>query len=411
MKRIDPLLSLLLLFAVLASCKKGDPLITPGKGKDLVLSSVGLQKAAADNAFTFNLFKTVKAGDNSNNNLFISPLSVGFAIGMTSNGANGQTFSAIKTAMNYNGFTQDEINSYYSQLITDLPQLDPNTTLKIANSIWYRQGFNVLPDFLQVNSTYYNAKIQALDFNNPSLANTINNWVDNQTNGKIPKIVDQISAADIMYLINAIYFKSIWNTKFDAANTRKMPFSLSDNSQVQADFMEGIIPCKLYADDSVKVAELPYFNNKYSMVIVVPNSGISANAIVPTLSAAKWQNWTDRLSPVKADVLLPKFKFSYDVTLNNALSTLGMGIAFSPAADFTRVNAGGGLSISAVKQKAYIDVDETGTEAAAVTVVIVTATAVLNPQFNADHPFIFAIREMKTGLILFAGIMNNPLQN
>lgn len=108
---------------------------------------------------------------------------------------------------------------------------------------------------------------------------------------------------------------------------------------------------------------------------------------------------------------MPKFKFSYDVTLNNALSTLGMGIAFSPAADFTRVNAGGGLSISAVKQKAYIDVDETGTEAAAVTVVIVTATAVLNPQFNADHPFIFAIREMKTGLILFAGIMNNPLQN
>jgi serpin B len=411
MKRIDPLLSLLLLFVVLASCKKSDPLITPGKGKDLVLSSVGLQKAAADNAFTFNLFKTVKAADNSNNNLFISPLSVGFAVGMTSNGSNGQTLDAIKTAMNYNGFSQDEINSYYNQLITDLPQLDPNATLKIANSIWYKQGFNVLPDFLQTNSTYYNAKIQALDFGNPSSVSTINNWVSNQTNGKIPKIVDQLNAGDIMYLINAMYFKSIWSTKFDAAKTHKMPFNLNDNSQVQADFMKGKIPCKLYADDSVKVAELPYYNSKYSMVIVEPNSGISVNAIVPTLNATKWQNWTDRLSPATADVLLPKFKFSYDVTLNNALSTLGMGIAFSPEADFTRINASGGLSISAVKQKAYVDVDETGTEAAAVTVVVVTATAVLNPQFTADRPFIFAIREIKTGLILFAGIMNNPLQN
>lgn len=164
MKRIHPLLSLLLLIIAFASCKKDNSGIKPGTGRALVLDAVGLQKAAADNAFTFNLFRTVTPGNTGN--LFISPLSVGFAIGMTSNGANGPTLDSIEKAMNYNGFTQSQINSYYNQLLTQLPVLEPNTTLKIANSIWYRQGFDVQPNFLTTNSNYYKAKVQALDFNN-----------------------------------------------------------------------------------------------------------------------------------------------------------------------------------------------------------------------------------------------------
>lgn len=409
MKRIHPLLSLLLLFIAFASCKKSDPVIKPDEGMALVLNSVGLQKAAADNAFTFNLFQTVAPGNTGN--LFISPLSVGFAMGMVSNGSNGQTFDAIKTAMNYDGFTQDDINSYYSQLLSELPQLDPHTTLKIANSIWYNQGFSVLPAFVQTNSNYYKAKVEALDFSDPSATNTINSWVNDQTNGKIPKIVERISPDDMMYLINAVYFKSSWSTKFDAAKTHKMAFKLSNNTQVQADFMQGKIDCKFYHNDTVRMVELPFTNHRYSMVLLMPDNNGSINDIIPTLNAEKWKYWTDRLGATEADILLPKFKFGYDIDLVNPLSQLGMGNAFSPAADFTHINAAGGLSITAIRQKTYVDVNETGAEAAAVTSVVIGTTASLNPQFTADRPFVFVIREMNTGLILFAGIMNNPLQN
>src|ERR1700744_5636461 len=208
MKRIDPLYCLLLFVIVFASCHKDNPIAKKyAQGINLDLNSTELHQATADNAFTFNLFKTVQASNISNNtnNLFLSPLSVSFALGMTANGAKGATLDGIKSTLDFSGFTQDQMNSYYNHLITDLPKLDPQTTLSIANSIWYRQGFSVLPTFVTTDSTYFHATIQGLDFNNPASPGVINNWVNKQTNGKIPSIVDQISPDDVMYLINAIY--------------------------------------------------------------------------------------------------------------------------------------------------------------------------------------------------------------
>jgi serpin B len=161
----------------------------------------------------------------------------------------------------------------------------------------------------------------------------------------------------------------------------------------------------------VRVIELPYSNNKYSMVIVSPLNG-SLDNLIPAIDATTWENWTSKLTPANGPVVMPKFKFSYSILLNNALSSLGMGNAFSVAADFSRINASGGLSISKVQHKAFVAVDETGTEAAAATGVVVGISAILNPPIiTIDHPFLFVIREMKTGLILFEGTMNNPLQN
>ncbi|MDB5134727.1 MAG: serpin family protein [Mucilaginibacter sp.] len=412
MKRIYPLLSLLLLLFVFTSCKKNN-VIKPGidTGINLVLTAAEQQNAVADNAFTFSLFKTVAAETTNGSNLFMSPLSVSLAMGMTGNGASGQTLTDINTAMNLTGFNQDQVNSYYNKLITDLPKLDPNTTLKIANSIWYKQGFSVLPQFLQTDSSFYHAKMQALDFSDPSSLNTINTWVGNQTNGKITKIINEIGPDDVMYLINAIYFKSTWLNKFDPAKTQKMAFNLADNSQVQADFMHGTISVKTYAGNNATLLELPYSNSKFSMVIVMPAAGKTINDIIPSLDGAAWQSWMSNLLPASVDVLMPKFQFSYSVSLNNALTTLGMGSAFTKDADFSRISAGGNLKITAVNHKAYVAVDEDGTEAAAATSVTVTATAVMEHQITINHPFIFVIREMNTGLILFAGTVNNPLQN
>src|ERR1700744_3849009 len=295
MKRIDPLYCLLLFVIVFASCHKDNPIAKKyAQGINLDLNSTELHQATADNAFTFNLFKTVQASNISNNtnNLFLSPLSVSFALGMTSNGAKGATLDGIKSTLDFTGFTQDEINSYYNKLITELPKLDPQTTLNIANSIWYKQGFSVVPQFLQVNTSYFNANVQSLDFNNPSSVNTINNWVSGATNGKIPAILGSISPDDRMYLVNAIYFKSVWGSKFDQSQTKPMTFYLAGGSTVQTDFMTGSsINYNFYGDNSTSVVELPYVNNKYSMVIIEPTGSNTLNNLVSTLDTTKWNSW------------------------------------------------------------------------------------------------------------------------
>ena len=407
-ERNYPLYVFFLMMLALVSCKK-DNGNKPGKGIELSLNSVEMQKAEADNSFSFNLFKTVAAKAGSSKNLFMSPLSVSMALGMTSNGANGGTLTAMDSTLKFKGFSQDDINVYYNKLVTQLPELDPNTTLNIANSIWYEKNFSVLPQFISTDSSYYHAKVQALDFGAPSSLNTINDWVSRQTSGKIPKMLDQISKDEVMFLINAIYFKSTWLNKFDPTQTKKLPFNLPDGGQVSTDFMSGNIKFNSFFYDNVYGLEMPYSNSKYSMVIVMPSGDKTLNDVIAGLNNDTWKSWMSRMSSQTNYVTLPKFKFSYDIVLNDALTTLGMGEAFSQSADFSRINPSGGLSISQVKHKAYVAVDETGTEAAAATSVGIQLTDAAPLIIN--RPFIFVIREMKTGLILFTGTVNNPDQS
>ena len=404
-------LCLCLLVIGFASCKKANVVPTnSNKGKNLVLTSLEEQKVTADNAFSLKLFKNLQAANTANTNLFVSPLSVSFALGMTSNGAAGQTLTAFKNTLDFSGLTQSQVNTYYNNLITNLPQLDPNTTLSIANSIWYKQGFSVLPQFLQTDSSYFHAKIQALDFSSPASAGTINSWVSSNTGGKIPEIIDQIPADAVMYLINAIYFKSVWNEKFDPAQTQTKPFYLTPNTTVQASFMTGTVDLNAWYDNDVDVFELPYSNKKYSMVIVMPASNTtSVSALTAGIDSAQWQTWMSHLIPVKASITLPKFKFSYGTLLNQPLSDLGLGIAFSDNADFSLINPTIPLKISQVVHKAYVETDESGTTAAAATSVGIGATAAPALPSLINRPFIFAIREMSSGLILFVGTVNNPV--
>lgn len=410
MKKRYPLYCLVLAALVLASCKKNND-INSNRGEDLVLTAGEQQKAEADNRFTLKLFKELSGSVGNNKNLVASPLSVSMAVAMTSNGSNGQTLEGIRTAMEFNNFTEAEINSYYHKLINKLPVLDPLATLQIANSIWYRKGFEAAAPFLQTNESNYDAVVEALDFNSPSAIDKINGWVKDRTNGKIPTIIDEISSNDVMFLINAIYFKSNWKYRFDKNQTGKGDFYTTGAGAVQADFMKTTAILNININGDVGIYELPYGNDKYSMVILLPSTGKSVQEVINTVDTAKWQSWTGNLRKQTVDIYLPKFKFSYNVKLIPQLAKFGMGVAFGPDADFTRINPAGGLFINKVIHKAFIEVNEEGTEAAAATVVGIGLTSAPSGPLTVriDHPFIFAIREMKTGLILFAGMVNNPL--
>ncbi len=409
MKRFFTLLNLAVAVTLLGSCKKGDN-VNRNKGIELNLSVVQQQQAAHTNDFTFNLFRSVSATNSNGSNLFTSPLSVSMALGMTSNGANNGTLDSMRTVLGFSSFTQDQVNSYYNKLITALPELDPNTTLKIANSIWYTQSLSVIPSFLQTGTKSYLANIQSLDFSNPASLTTINNWVSDQTNGKITKVIDKIGNDDMMYLINAIYFKSIWASKFNTSDTKSTTFTLPDNSEIETPFMNGHISCNFYRDADATILELPYANNKYSLVMVMPPSGQSLGSFVSALSSTTWQNWMGKIGNGTADVSIPKFQFTYSTSLRGELSAMGMGTAFSDAADFSNLSTTAALKITDVQHKAYIAVDETGTEAAAATTVIMGMTAPAPNIITINRPFFFVIREMKSGLILFAGSVNNPAQ-
>ncbi len=395
--------------ASLTACEKANP-EKLGQGKDLILTAVEQEKAESDNRFAFELFRTATANLGTNENAMLSPLSVGMALAMTNNGANGETRNAIGKALKFDGFDAATINTYYQKLAADLPLLDPRTTLDIANSIWYRQGFDVLPDFLDVNREFYKAEVAALDFADSGAPNTINDWVSEKTKKKIPTIIDgKIPSGMVMYLINAVYFKGAWEQRFDKKQTGKETFTRADGTTLQTDFMHVKHTFNVAATDAVEAIELPYGDKKFSMVILKPRAGVDFAQLTEKLRGTDlWSTLASSFRPLEVQLALPKFKFSYENKLNDELSGMGMGIAFTPAADFSGISTAP-LTISEVKHKSFIEVNEEGTEAAAVTSVGMVLTSL--PQvytFNADRPFLFAIREMKTGLILFIGQVNDP---
>lgn len=393
----------------LAACEKAKP-EKLGQGKDLILTAVEQEKAESDNRFAFELFLTATASLGTNENAMLSPLSVGMALAMTNTGAIGETRNAIEKALKFDGFDAAAINAYYQKLAADLPQLDPRTTLDIANSIWYRQGFDVLPDFLDVNREFYKAEVNALDFADPGAPGVINDWVSSKTKKKIPTIIEGGIPGDMMmYLINAVYFKGAWEQRFDKKQTEKGTFTRANGTTLQTDFMHVKHTFNVAATEAVEAIELPYGDKKFSMVVLKPRDGIDLAQLSEKLKETDlWTTLASSFYSRETQLALPKFKFSYENKLNDELADMGMGIAFTPGADFSGISAAP-LAISEVKHKSFIELNEEGTEAAAVTSVGVVMTSL--PQvytFNADRPFLFAIREMNTGLILFIGQVNDP---
>jgi len=409
-KTIYLTLAFIILAVVLSDCRSDS--IGPSQGQPNPGTLTPLEKniASSDNAFGVKLFSKINETQ-QNKNVFISPFSVSMAFGMLLNGANGPTLDSLEQTLGDNGLTLSDINNAYKNSSAYLTDLDAHVVFQNANSIWYRNGFQVLPEFLNVNRSYFDADVTGLDFNLPSAVQTINTWVDTKTYGKIPEVMaGPIPPEAVMYLINAIYFKGTWTYTFDTAATKEASFTCSDGSTTSCKFMSQSKTYAYYGDNTLQAIDLPYGDRSYSMTVILPAAGTSIDQFASTLTIDQWNAIIGKLYSTKADLFMPKFTLNYSRLLNDDLKALGMGIVFDPnRADLSRIRQSGGLCVSGVLHKTYVDVNEEGTEAAAVTVIGVTMTVVVEtPQMRINRPFIFAIREHQSGTILFIGKVDTP---
>ncbi|MFO7722778.1 MAG: serpin family protein [Bacteroidales bacterium] len=407
MKTVE-FLTILVLAVVLSTtyaCKKDNN--NKPEPVHLDLSLQGKMLVSASNDFAFRIFRETELSTAVEENVMISPLSISFALGMTLNGANSSTFDSIRQVLGFDQLTMHDINYNYKQLVPFLVNADPTTTLKIANSIWYKTGFTPEQPFLDTCSHYFNATVSQLDFSNPASLNTINNWVAGNTNNKITQLLSSLKPEDVMYLINAVYFKGNWTVKFDPSETKQAAF-FKTSGQTNVATMNGKNTYKFYSNNDFTMLELDYGQTNFAMDLLLPNSGKDLTDILQQLDAANFDNWTQNLNTIEdMKIAIPKFKFEYEKSLNEILSAMGMGVAFTEFADFSGISTTLPLLITEVKHKTFVDVNEEGTEAAAATSVGIGYTS-MPPSFIADHPFLFIIRERDTNTVLFIGKVCDP---
>jgi len=395
------------LAAALAGCSasvdpKGPPAQLTALPRALTADEARISSAA--NQFTFSLFQRLNA-QQPNENVFVSPLSVSFSLGMTMNGASGTTLDEMRSALGFGPSQLAEINRGYAGLMGLEAGLDHSTTFQIANSVWYRQNFSVKQTFVDQVKATFDAEVTASPFD-PTTVTKVNEWVSAKTNGKIPTILDEIASDNVMFLINAIYFKGAWREQFDPSRTQDAPFnSLSGVQTVKTMVRPDKVGKIRYGGTAAAtVGELSYGNGAFVMTIVMPNGSSTIATLAAGLDTAAWSALLAPMQERDFRVTLPKFKLTYERQLKQDLMALGMNVPFSESgADFGAMTDDQ-VFISFVKHKTFVDVNEEGTEAAAVTNTGISVTS-LPPCLCVDRPFIFVIRERFSGTILFIGKM------
>lgn len=395
-----------------ASCEKSDQGVPTGELPDPIkieLRSSEREMVSADQTFAFEFFEHVflEEAKEDDENFMVSPLSLSMALAMTSNGATGDTKTSILSALKLGEYSEEQVNEYYKKLKEALLKTDPSTKLSIANAIFANQFVDIKKEFVNTNKSYFDATVQQVDFGNPGTVSVINSWASDNTNGLIEKVIERTKPEDLMYLLNAIYFKGIWTSEFDPKNTSPKPFTLEDGSRVDMDMMHQTAKFKYTEDANLQVVQLPYGNEAFSMLVLLPREDRSLNEAVSALREdGYWDALRSDLGQAEVVLSLPKFKTEYSRTLNKQLSAMGMEVAFTDQADFSGITDAP-ARISFVKQDTYISTDERGTEAAAVTTIGIELTSMpMEPRrviFNANRPFLYVIQENSTGAILFMG--------
>lgn len=400
-------------FAGLSSCSKDpgqEPDLTP---KTLELTAKGAEVIEYGNEFGVELFTKVAGVEDKN--FMLSPLSASAALTMLLNGCSGDTYDQLRGTLKYpETMTIGEINEVYKSLVAQLLEVDPKVKLALANAIFYRNGFSVKNPFLSTMDTDFDAEIAGLDFSLPSALTTINKWASDNTNGKIPKVLNEISPDAVMFIMNALYFKGDWSYQFDRDLTSDRAFYINGSNSVDVSTMKGDVGSKVTSGTGYRAIEMPYGQTNFTMVVIVPEGTLTDfNA---SFDAEKWSTITSAIDGIEEygelTVYMPKFKFSYEKYLNDQLQGMGMLDAFDPSlADLSGISDAS-IFVSFVKQNTFVEVDEKGTEAAAVTTIGIELTS-MPPQpqvFAIDKPFVFAIRERTTNTLLFIGQVVNPLE-
>lgn len=413
MKRVRTGLALLLLAAIsgmIISCdrQKDDPL--PGDPVPIELSLKQKDVVDSANKFAFDLFVPIVAEKKGSENIMISPFSISSALSMVLNGAAGETFDAVRHTLRYDGKTLQEINETYQKLMKEMIPVDPRVTMEIANSVWVEKRLVVKQPYIDALKTWYLAEARDIDVTDPGAVDMVNNWIEEKTHDKIQDMLDDLSPDLAMLLINAIYFNGKWRYQFNAKETQNKPFYITPGESVQVPMMYQEENFAVTHTGSATLAELPYGQGNYSMVVMLPDEGVSLASAAATLNSKDWAMWMQRLSngTTEVQLSLPKFEYEYKRELKDDLTALGMGIAFGMGADFSNISDQG-LLISRVLHQTFIRTDEEGTEAAAATVVEFEFTSM--PQttvVNVNHPFLYFIRETTTGTIVFMGQVVDP---
>jgi serpin B len=362
----------------------------------------------------FALELTVQLGrQDAGQNVFLSPANVAVALAMTANGARGETLQSMLSALNLATLDLETVNSNFAALQALLVRDEPGATIAIANALWARAGIAFNADFLQRTQRFYDARIEALDFDQPDAPKTINEWVRRQTNDKIPAIVERIPEEIILLLMSAIYFNGKWETPFNPEFTQDRPFYLLNGTTKELPTMYRSDDFEYLKGDGFQAVRLPYAGGGVRMVIILPDADRTLTQLMDQLSIENWESWREQFSVKEGQLYLPRFTTRYDKQLNQALSAMGMTEAFDDGrADFSGMRpVPPALFISQVRHVAYVDVNEAGTEAAAVTSVEMGITSAMPTEtflMQVDRPFFFAIEETSTGSILFTGLITEP---
>jgi serpin B len=357
----------------------------------------------ASNAFSFALWHTINqsAGDS---NIFVSPLSVSFALGMAMNGATGQTYEEMRSALQFGGTPLAAIDSGYKSLVALLGSLDPSTTLSIANAIFYKNGIPFQQSFLNDAATWFHAEVKPQNFDDKAATlRAVNGWADAKTNGKIPKLLDDYDSQMVMFLLDAIYFKGSWRERFDPALTADAPFHAVTGDQTRP-LMHRQARMAYAETSAFQAVDLAYGDSAFTMTVILPKPESSVESVAASLTPDAWRALSSSFHTQLVDLSLPKVTLSWKRALIPDMRALGMRQAFTDAAEFSKMTANFPVEISLLQQNTFVAVDEDGTEAAAVTVVgVVPTSAPVAVAMHVDRPFIFVIRERLSGTVLFMG--------
>ena len=403
-----------MLLSVLAACSDDNgevvvdmlPKLTP-----ITLTVEQQQMRDNNNEFACRLFRTINEQKDGDSSVIVSPISVTYMLGMLNTGADGQTRQQITDVLGLGNSVQ-EINEYCKKMIDEAPRVDPSVTVQIANCINVNSalGLTLVPQFKTDMQNYYNAQVEALDFNKSSSLDKINDWCKKNTDGMIPTILDKLNSSAAMYLLNAIYFKATWTEKFDPKDTRDMDFTMPDGSTRQHKMMHRKALAAYDKNDLCEMLYLPYGSNGYGMYVLLPVEGKTVDDVIQGLSADGVEQQVFNMEPHEVDILMPRFTTSSETMLDRVLPAMGMPLAFNPFyAEFPNMAQGANLYVSMMKQKAKIEVNEQGTKASAVTVAEMgMATAPPPPpyqqvDFHATRPFVYYIIETSTRSIFFMG--------
>ncbi len=412
-KKIIHLPVVFLLYSiVLMSCSKNeDALPTEPVTIDLTQDQIALIESG--NEFAFDIFRRVLAGSGTNENIMISPLSISYALSMALNGAAGETRDAMMETLRINGITADVLNNSYKELTKALLSVDKRVLMSIANSVWTENDFLVKKAFIDILTSFYNAESKIFDIDDATAPDKINTWIENKTNGLIQEMIEDLPDNTVMLLINAIYFKGMWKSQFDKSKTIDMPFKKAGSIQVDVPMMKQETEFSVYKGNGFLMAEFPYGQGNFVMDVLLPDEQSCSCSLPGLLTDAGFSSWVSQMNKEKIDLSFPRFKYGYDKTLSQVLSDMGMGIAFTDAADFSNISDQYDLLINDVLHQTFIETNEEGTEAAAVTVVGVGTTSMPPPPlvFKMDHPFIYIIRETTTNSIIFMGRVADPSVN